>query len=123
METGHSAVQLDFAQRDAGERARAVQKVNAPAWWSGTAPGADYRLIEPLTERELHFLDCLANGISNKEIARSLSVSENTVKFHLKNVYSKFAVRTRVQAIRAAYELGVLAPPANEDRAITGAMS
>jgi ATP/maltotriose-dependent transcriptional regulator MalT len=92
------------------------------SWWVDS--NSDYRLIEPLTSRELRFLDCLASGISNKEIARNLCVSENTVKFHLKNVYSKFAVRTRLQAIKAAYELGVLPVPAHaEHPSMTAAIS
>lgn len=94
MDTGHSVVMVDFVKRESSA--------------SVAGSKADYRLIEPLTDRELHFLDHLAHGVSNKEIARSLCVSENTVKFHLKNVYSKFAVRTRLQAINAAYELGIL---------------
>lgn len=76
--------------------------------WQPATPAGDRRLIEPLTDRERHFLDCLAGGASNKEIARQLCVSENTVKFHLKNVYSKFAVKSRVQAVHAAVELGML---------------
>jgi ATP/maltotriose-dependent transcriptional regulator MalT len=76
--------------------------------WHTSSSSATQRLIEPLTDRELHFLGCLVNGASNKEIARKLCVSENTVKFHLKNVYSKFAVNTRLQAVRAAIELGLL---------------
>lgn len=76
--------------------------------WQANAAATDRRLIEPLTDRERNFLDCLAGGASNKEIARKLCVSENTVKFHLKNVYSKFAVKTRMQAVNAAVELGML---------------
>lgn len=124
METGHTVVQVDFGKRDTGERELAKQKGSNAAWWASSGASSDYRLIEPLTDRELSFLDCLANGVSNKEIARSLCVSENTVKFHLKNVYSKFAVGTRLQAIKAAYELGVLTPPENPQRSsMTGAMS
>lgn len=106
METGQTVVMVDFGKRDSAELS--ANWSNRPDRWANVESKADYRLIEPLTERELCFLDCLANGISNKEIARNLCVSENTVKFHLKNVYSKFAVRTRLQAINAAYELGVL---------------
>jgi LuxR family maltose regulon positive regulatory protein len=51
----------------------------------------------------------LANGISNKEMAQKLFVSENTVKFHLKNVYSKLGVSNRLQAINAARQLGFIA--------------
>ena len=117
MEAGHVVVQVDFSKRNALPH----QSRKSDAAWSGA--GTDLRLIEPLTERELSFLDCLARGVSNKEIARTLGVSENTVKFHLKNVYSKFAVRSRLQAINAAYQLGVLRTPANEAVALSGAMS
>ena len=118
METGHNVVAVDFVKRDVAERA-----AHKPAWWPNANPPADYRLIEPLTDRELHFLDQLAQGVSNKEIARSLCVSENTVKFHLKNVYSKFAVRTRLQAIKAAYELGVLQAPDQQNATMSRAAS
>lgn len=74
-------------------------------------PGANVRLIEPLTVREKHFLHLLAGGASNRQIAATLSVSENTVKYHLKNVYSKFSVKTRVQAVNAAIQLGMLSSP------------
>lgn len=123
METSHTVVGIDFVKRGTAERELAAQKVNIPTSWMGAKSGADYRLIEPLTDRELRFLNCLADGVSNKEIARSLSVSENTVKFHLKNVYSKFAVRTRLQAIRAAYELGVLPASDNQRSMLTGTLS
>lgn len=103
MDSGHTAAN------------RPIDPANLPCWASG-APPQDTRLIEPLTDRERHFLGCLANGASNKEIARMLHVSENTVKFHLKNVYSKFAVKTRAQAVRAAVELGILA--IGEERAL-----
>lgn len=95
MDTGHIA----------GNR-NADTAVHGP--WRAKSPASERRLIEPLTDRERHFLDCLADGSSNKEIARKLCVSENTVKFHLKNLYSKFAVKTRMQAVNAALELGLL---------------
>jgi len=123
METSHSVVVVNFVKREAGQRDQATQKANNSAWWAGNNASSDYRLIEPLTDRELRFLDCLAHGVSNKEIARSLCVSENTVKFHLKNVYSKFAVRTRLQAIKAAYELGVLPTPETQGPEMTGVMA
>lgn len=123
METGQTVVEVDFVKRASGDRS--ADAARKPSWWGNSNPGlkSDYRLIEPLTDRELHFLDHLAHGVSNKEIARALSVSENTVKFHLKNVYSKFAVRTRLQAIKAAYELGVLQAPDHPHAAMTRAAS
>lgn len=61
-----------------------------------------------LTPRETEVLQCIAEGLSNKEIADRLFVSENTVKKHLNNLYSKLAVNRRVQAISKAREIGIL---------------
>jgi LuxR family maltose regulon positive regulatory protein len=55
-----------------------------------------------LSPREQEVLDALANGHSNKEIARALDMTENTVKFHLKNIFAKLKVERRAQAIARA---------------------
>jgi LuxR family maltose regulon positive regulatory protein len=65
-------------------------------------------LTEALTDREKQILVYLGNGVSNKEMARRIFVSENTVKFHLKNIYSKLAVSSRLQAINAARQMGII---------------
>ncbi len=54
---------------------------------------------ESLTRRELDLLDYLKTGQSNQQIANYLGLSINTVKFHLKNLFSKLGVRNRAQAI------------------------
>jgi LuxR family maltose regulon positive regulatory protein len=64
--------------------------------------------LQPLTDREREMLVLLANGISNKDMAGRLFVSENTVKFHLKNIYAKLSVNSRVQAITAARQIGLI---------------
>jgi LuxR family maltose regulon positive regulatory protein len=64
--------------------------------------------LQPLTEREREMLVLLANGSSNKAMATRLYVSENTVKFHLKNIYAKLSVTSRVQATTAARQIGIL---------------
>jgi LuxR family transcriptional regulator, maltose regulon positive regulatory protein len=69
-------------------------------------PGS--RLLKPLTDREQKILTFVANGVSNKEIAARLFVSENTVKFHLKHIYSKLDVANRLQAIARARDLGLI---------------
>jgi LuxR family maltose regulon positive regulatory protein len=63
---------------------------------------------QALTDRERELLVLLANGTSNKDVANRLYVSENTVKFHLKNIYAKLAVTSRVRAITAAREIGII---------------
>ncbi|MDQ6643329.1 MAG: response regulator transcription factor [Chloroflexota bacterium] len=65
-------------------------------------------LLDPLSERELDVLQLIAEGRSNKEIARSLYVSLGTVKTHLKHIYSKLEVHTRTQAIARARDLRIL---------------
>lgn len=62
-------------------------------------PHADDELLSP---REQEIIRQLAQGRSNKEIARRFELTENTVKFHLKNIYSKLSVNRRTQAIAAA---------------------
>lgn len=64
--------------------------------------------IEALTDRESEIILLLGNGLSNKEIARNVFVSENTVKYHLKNIYSKLRVSSRLQAINAARQIGLI---------------
>ena len=65
-------------------------------------------LLESLTSREMQILSLLAKGETNKNIARNLFVSENTVKFHLKNIFNKLNVSTRTQAINNASMLGLI---------------
>jgi DNA-binding NarL/FixJ family response regulator len=65
-------------------------------------------LIEPLTNRELDTLELLGKRLSSKEIARELSVSVETVKTHLQNIFQKLGVANRREAIDKARELGLL---------------
>ena len=58
--------------------------------------------------RELDVLFEVEKGISNKEIARALNVTEATVKFHLRNIFAKLSVSRRTEALRVARELGVI---------------
>ncbi|WP_246266783.1 response regulator [Nonomuraea typhae] len=58
--------------------------------------------------RELEVLRLIARGAGNKEVARTLLISETTVKTHLKNVFAKLGVETRAAAVVAAMERGLL---------------
>lgn len=58
-----------------------------------------------LSPRERAVLRLLADGLSNKAIARALGVSDNTIKFHLKNLFAKLGVSTRREAVRRAAAL------------------
>ena len=68
------------------------------------APGAI-----PLSEREGAVLEAVARGLSNREIGRQLWISEQTVKFHLRNVYRKLGISSRTEAARYAYRTGLVA--------------
>ena len=57
-----------------------------------------------ITPRELEILEALASGLSNREIAGRLNVSENTVKTHTSRVFDKLSARRRTQAVQRAKE-------------------
>jgi DNA-binding NarL/FixJ family response regulator len=61
-----------------------------------------------LTDRETAILKALARGLSNDEIAKELWVTQQTVKFHLTNIYRKLAVKNRTEATRWAYRQGLV---------------
>jgi DNA-binding NarL/FixJ family response regulator len=64
-----------------------------------------------LSERELAILRALARGLTNKEIGRELWVSEQTVKFHLRNIYRKLDLGSRTEAARYAIAHGLATGP------------
>ncbi len=63
-------------------------------------------VFSPLTPREVEILDCVARGNSNKEIARLLSISDQTVKNHITSILRKLAVNDRTQAVIYALRHG-----------------
>lgn len=69
-----------------------------------------YKKIEDLSKRENEVLIAMAEGLTNKEIAEKLFVSENTVKTHVSNILSKMHVQRRTQAILKAKEMELVTP-------------
>jgi len=65
-------------------------------------------LLEPLTRKEVHVLQLLAEGYSNGSMAEKLFVSDSTVRTHLRNINTKLDVHNRMQAVSAARRLGVI---------------
>lgn len=65
-------------------------------------------VVDPLTERELEILRLLADGWTDRKIARHLVLSVNTVKWYNKQLYSKLFVKNRTQAVKYAREYGLL---------------
>lgn len=69
------------------------------------------RSFEPLTVREQEVLGLLAAGLGNKEVGRRLCITVQTVKNHVHRILEKLQVHRRREAVRLAYDLGLLAEP------------
>ena len=75
----------------------------------GQQPGRD-ALLSRLTDRERAVFDRLAAGLSNREIADEMHLSQGTVKIHVGRILAKLDLRDRVQAVVLAYESGLVKP-------------
>jgi DNA-binding NarL/FixJ family response regulator len=84
-------------------------RMSAVAGRAGAEPGRD--ALSVLTPRELEVLRLVARGMSNAEIAATLTVSEATVKTHVAKILTKLRLRDRVQAVVLAYETGLARVP------------
>ncbi len=93
---------------DALRRAAAGEtfKLGLSSETAGDADGAG------LTEREIEMLEAVARGLSNQSISREFWITEQTVKFHLTNIYRKLGVSNRTEAARYAFTNGLVGPSA-----------
>jgi len=71
--------------------------------------------IEGLTERELEVLSEASQGKTNKQIGKALFISDRTVQGHLKNIYQKFGVTTRTEAVAVALQHGFITLESSND--------
>jgi DNA-binding NarL/FixJ family response regulator len=76
--------------------------------FEGGRLGGSAHLAPPLTERELEVIKALAQGMSDRQIARSLGISEKTVRNHTSNIYRKLHIFDRTQAVIYAVREGVI---------------
>jgi DNA-binding NarL/FixJ family response regulator len=69
---------------------------------------AEHMADEPISSRELEVLSLMAAGKRNKEIAGELSIAEDTVKMHVRNILSKLQVSDRTEAVTIALRRGII---------------
>jgi DNA-binding NarL/FixJ family response regulator len=89
--------------------APALRQLILQAVYITPPPDLNATPTERPTVRERLILNYLARGLGNKAIADELYVTEQTIKFHLTNVYRKLGVGNRTQAVREGYRLGLVA--------------
>jgi DNA-binding NarL/FixJ family response regulator len=77
---------------------------------NGFTVGGDAERSIVLSPRELEVLTLVADALSNRQIASRLSITEGTVKRHLRNVFEKLGASSRMEAVRTAREAGLIAP-------------
>jgi DNA-binding NarL/FixJ family response regulator len=83
------------------------QVVEPTIYFAAPAPDEEPAAAAGLTERETSMLRALARGLSNAAISKEFWVTEQTVKFHLTNIYRKLGVKNRTEATRYAYQHGL----------------
>jgi DNA-binding CsgD family transcriptional regulator len=84
-----------------------IREVLLPASHSFTLNEVKLRELG-ITRRELEILELIAGGLSNREIAEKLFVSENTVKTHSSRLFDKLSARRRTQAVQLGKEFGLI---------------
>ena len=107
-ELGALIERLDMEQLRASGAAPLARRLQRAMYKPDIQAGAPIGMGEELTKRELAILKRLETGLSNKEIAEAIFVSEGTLKWHLHNVYSKLDVKNRTGAMARARALGIL---------------
>lgn len=95
---GEAAINPSIAARILAELARPEAPAVEP----------DPRSTDRLTERELDVLRLVVAGMRNKEIAGELGVSENTIKFHLRNILDKLHAESRTEVVALAFREGLI---------------
>jgi DNA-binding NarL/FixJ family response regulator len=106
----HAIVSKSVHPVSLGTLVREIANGNVVHSYRPPAPAAAQAEECPLTDRELEILKLVAEGLTNSRIARSLWVTEQTVKFHLSNTYRKLGVANRTEASRYAYMHDLVGP-------------
>jgi DNA-binding NarL/FixJ family response regulator len=108
LAAGASAYVTKTAHRD--DLASAVRQAFEHTIFLRRSRWSPVRERSVLTRREQEILGLVAEGLANQKIAKQLWVTEQTVKFHLSNIYRKLGVANRTEASRWAHRRGLLPP-------------
>ena len=100
-----AAVHALFQGLSSGTPRLLAELLAAPRSAPSSAPKED---IDALTQRETEILQLLARGMTNKQIAFNLSISEHTVKFHIQSIYAKMRVNNRAEVVRVGLTSGLI---------------
>jgi DNA-binding NarL/FixJ family response regulator len=98
----------DMLLTDVIRAVRAVRRGERVIPHAVAARLAEFPARSDLTERELEVLQLVARGLSNKEVARAIGRTDETVKIHLKNVFAKLEVADRTEAVTVALTRGLI---------------
>jgi len=93
---------------DAGDSRRPASSPAPAAGRLPTDADLERTWVEPLTPRESQVLAFVAQGLSNRAIAERLSISDQTVKFHVASIMGKLGTANRVETVRRAVRLGLI---------------
>lgn len=98
-----------LSRREVSFLDRILLAAGEEAGWNG-APGFEPAgdALDEITAREIEIIALVARGLSNRDLADRLFVSENTVKFHLRNVNSKLGAKNRTEAVAKARSMGLI---------------
>lgn len=102
MARGEAPISSELAAKVLSEFARQARQ--------GEPTGEPDSDPDALTERQVEVLQLVAQGLTNKEIAAALSISGNTVKYHMKEIMQKLHFRNRAQVIAYAVQTGLVNP-------------
>ena len=80
----------------------------SPLTFASDIPTHACERLSGLTPRELEVLAGIGRGLSNQELAEELFIADNTVKTHVKRVFTKIGARDRAQAVVIAYQAGLV---------------
>lgn len=108
VDEGGRMVELLRQARARGVALAYISALLAACDAEGTAVTDDPGLVEPLSARELELLHLLASGLSTADMAEQLFITTGTARNHLKNIFGKLGVHSRVQAIERARALNLL---------------